>query len=142
MSKLFVRFPSANQRGKRVGVCPLYVVAVEPTASGVAIRLARGGVADQVNIAGISEEEAMDRLEELAADLEHSFLGALLRPDLGALEDKVAGVVVGRIHQELDHAIAQAKGSVRTTVREELRQMATEDTEPTAAEPAGKPKKK
>lgn len=140
MSNLFCRFPSANQKNKRLGVCPLYVVGVEPTANGVSIRLARGGVADQINVAGIGEEEVMDKLEELAGDLEHSLLSHLVNPDMGKMQDHILGVLSGKMHGRIDAAVKEVKGSVRDLVTQELQTLAVADVEPAEATP-GKKKK-
>jgi len=120
-----VEFSGAS--GLLVAVCPLYVVAVERTASGVAIRIARGSVADQVNVVGASVREVIDRLRTAWLSMQDSFLACFLRNDLSALEDRLMGRVMHQTAQAQAGFLDDMKGNLRTLVHQTVSDMAALD---------------
>lgn len=123
-----------NASGHLVAVCPIYVVGVEQTATGASIRVARGGVADQFIVTGVTAREIIDRLRRAYLVMQESFLAAFLRNDLGQLEDRVMGRVQKQLTGAVESIEAGLDGQIRSTVEHQLIAMGTDDSVPPPAE--------
>jgi len=119
--------------GSLTAVCPLYVTGLCETANGVAIRTARGAVADQFFVAGPARD-VVNRLKAAWDEAHDSFLASFLRGDMGMLEDHL----MKRLLEQLPSLGKVENAVIANVVRCELEKMAAGEPATTNAPPKGK----
>lgn len=114
--------------GAICAVCPVYVVGVDESPNGVAIRTARGSVADQFFVRA-PVREVIDRLRAGWHRAKDSFLAHYMRADLGAMEDRLAERIRQQLAVEVQRVGDDVKGALPKLVEGQIKKLASADSE-------------